>query len=420
MKRNSTLRMVSAALLITTGSVLLPGIQAAGKYQTLHKLFAYSGGVYSSAGLTFDAAGNLYGTTQQGGNISLCGGGGCGTVFMLAPDGNGKWVYHVLYSFTGFPDGQDPVAGLIVDKNGTLYGTTSQGGGSSYCPNGCGTVFALMRNHGKWTEQVVYTFNGKDGASPVASLIHDARGNLYGTTSGLGTSRLSGTVFELMPESGGTWKEKTLHKFTGGIDGGEVLASLIFDSAGNLFGTTAIGGAHREGTVFELMPESDGSWKEKVLYSFTGSSDGGGPSASLVFDSTGNLYGTAGGGTSQAGVVFRLTPKAGGSWQENVLHQFTGNADGAYPSNLIFDTIGNLYSTTLYGGDNKCDRGCGVVFRLEPGSKGSWHETVLHSFSDSPGANSFAGVIFDAVGNLYGTTYGDGYQTRGSVFNLTP
>jgi uncharacterized repeat protein (TIGR03803 family) len=190
-----------------------------------------------------------------------------------------------------------------------------------------------------------------------------------------------------------------------------------------LYGTTAIGGAYSQGTVFELMPQSGRTWKEKVLYSFTGGSDGGGPSAGVIFDSAGDLYGTAaGGGAYTHGVVFQLIPRSDGSWKENVIHPFTGGWDGNDPSsNLIFDTIGNLYSTTPYGGVyGECGYGCGVVFRLEPSSNGGWHETVLHSFDDHPGANSFAGVILDAAGNLYGTTLGDGYITRGSVFRLTP
>ena len=267
-------------------------------------------------------------------------------------------------------------------------------------------------------EQVLYSFGNADGAQPDAGLIFDGAGNLYGTTYA-GYVPSEGTVFELTPATGGGWTEKVLHDFNNdGTDGTYPVAGLIFDGAGNLYGTTAFGGTYDLGTVFELTPAVGGGWAEKVLHSFGGSgSDGIEPQSSLLIDGAGNLYGTCGGGTYHKGMVFELTPSAGGNWTENVLHEFTGT-DGAGPlASLIFDAAGNLYSTTAAGGTyNK-----GTVFELTPAAGGIWTEQVLYSFGNgTDGVNPYAGLIFDAVGNLYGTTYLGGTYNQGTVFELTP
>ena len=201
---------------------------------------------------------------------------------------------------------------------------------------------------------------------------------------------------------------------------------MIFDAAGNLYGTTESGGAYDFGTVFELTPKADGSWKEKVLHDFTGGKDEGSP-GSLIFDAAGSLYGTTyAGGFHSWGTVFELSPKPNGSWTQRVLHRFTGGQDGAYPFGLIFDQAGSLYGTTLWGGDpNYCTNnpplGCGVVFKLVPKSNGGWNETVLRYFFDHPGAHPLSELILDATGNLYGTTSGDDSGKRnGTVFEVTP
>ena len=223
-------------------------------------------------------------------------------------------------------------------------------------------------------EKVLGSFNGSNGARPYAGLIFDASGNLYGTTN-LGGTYNAGTVFQVSPRTGGGWKETVLRSFNG-ADGENPFASLIFDAAGDLYGTTGAGGADNAGTVFELMPNAGRGWKEKVVFSFT-VTDGNGPYASLIFDPAGNLYGTTvGGGAKGYGTVFELTPNAGGGWKEKVLRSFDG-ADGENPfASLIFDAAGSLYGTTETGG---ADRG-GVVFELTP-SAGSWTETVLYDFS---------------------------------------
>ena len=254
-------------------------------------------GLSPVAGLVFDASGNLYGTTALGGSSNL------GTLFKLTLN-NGKWIYKVLHSFSGKDDVNQPQAALIFDTAGNLYGTTY------------GTVFELIPSGGKWTEKVLHHFkhNGYDGYASVASLIFDTSGNLYGTT-GLGGTDSScddfvgcGTVFELTPNNG-KWTEKLLHSFHGKGDGALPRAGLIFDAAGNLYGTTGGGGYSNDGygVVFELTP-NDGKWTETVLYTFSGRDDGSTPAAGLIFDKAGNLYGTTEDGGGGSGTVFEVTP----------------------------------------------------------------------------------------------------------------
>ncbi len=319
-----------------------------------------------------------------------------------------------LYAFRGGADGWQPTAGLILDASGNLYGTTSGGGA-----NLNGTVFELRHKAGGgWTEKVLHTFNGKDGNAPYAGLIFDSSGNLYGTTT-VGGAYGDGTVFELMPKAGGGWTEKVLHDFNG-KDGYFPRGGLIFDDSGNLYGTTNIGGVYGVGTVFELMPKTGGGWTETVLHDFNNNGiDGEGPDAGLIFDGSGNLYGTTTvGGANLNGTVFELTPKTRAGWTETVLYNFNG-ADGSQPvAGLIFDNIGNLYGTTSVGGANLN----GMVFELTPNTGGGWTETVLHNFNfnGTDGAGPQAGLIFDASSNLYGTTALGGVYGDGTVYELTP
>jgi uncharacterized repeat protein (TIGR03803 family) len=414
----------SAALLIVIAILMLaPGVWAASKYKTLYKFRGHKDGGAPYAGLVFDTAGNLYGTTIEGGNPGgQCGASGCGVVFKLTPNpnGNDRWKEMALYRFgIGNRDGHIPLAGLIFDTAGNLYGTTSRGGSHRASH---GTVFKLTPNpDGSWTESVLYRFtDGKDGdgAVPVASLIFDTAGNLYGTTSGGGTHQ-QGTVFKLAPNPDGSWTESVLYRFTGGKDGdGSVpVASLIFDTAGNLYGTTSGGGTNQQGTVFQLMPNLDGSWTENVLYRFTGGKDGGYPYAGLIFDQAGNLYGTTlGGGRNGRGVVFKLTPNPDGSWTESTLHGFPGYGGSPY-AGLIFDQAGNLYGTAFYSNYAYDD---GMVFKLTPNPDGSWEYSILREFRSHSGANPHAGLTFDQAGNLYGTTPNGSPYGYGVVFKLTP
>ena len=346
----------------------------------------------------------------------------------IAPPAHAQYAESVPYTFSGNSDGASPASALISDSHGNLYGTAVYGGNTSgsNCPGqdpptGCGVVFELTPpsgGTGPWTETVLYTFQGgSDGAYPQSSLIFDSRGNLFGTTSNGG--KLSGScsglggcgvVFELSPPSGGKapWTETVLYTFQGGNDGAFPYASLIFDSNGNLYGTTSGGGTGLDGTVFELSPPSGSpsTWTETALYSFTGSSDGGSPLAGVIFDSSGNLYGTTYSGAHGLGVVFELSPPSGGSgsWSEDVLFVFTGHGDGGLPfAGLTFDSKGNLYGTTAIGGLTsgatcKKSGGCGVVFELSPPGVGSddWTETPIYTFTASTdGGYPYAGVIFD-------------------------
>jgi uncharacterized repeat protein (TIGR03803 family) len=418
----------AALMIVIVILMLVPGAGAASKYKVLHK-FALNGkdGKLPLAGLILDVAGNLYGTTYIGGAY------GYGVVFRLSPNGDGSWAESVVHSFTAGADGGFPWAGLVFDQAGNLYGTTG-GGGNSSCSfdHGCGVVFELAPNaDGSWTESVLYTFTGgSDGEYPRVGLIFDQAGNLYSTTADGGAYGY-GVVFMLAPNADGCWTESVLHSFTGGSDGKYPGAGLIFDAAGNLYGTTQSGGnlsycgGQGCGVVFRLTPNSDGSWKEKVLHQFTGGKSGSGPSG-LILDAAGNLYSTAGGGAYGAGVAFRLAPNSNGGWKEKVLHQFTGGKDGNGPSGLTLDPSGNLYGTTHSGGNSVCyfGSGCGVVFMLTADSNGGWHEKPLHAFKNNPGAFPDAGVILDGAGNLYGTTSnyasGECEGACGSVFEVTP
>jgi len=234
-------------------------------------------------------------------------------VFQVDAHGNET----ILHTFTGSPDGAYPFLGaLILDQAGNLYGTTADGGHSGCVGSGCGIVFKLSPGADGWTETILYTFTGgADGGNPYAGVLFDPQGNLYGTTFAGGSSN-AGTAFELSPGSDGTWTEHVLHSFTGVPDGALPAAPLIWDAHGNMYSTTEGGGQNRWGTVYEMSPNGSGGWTENVVWNFTGMSDGGISSAGLAIDAQGNLYGTTltGGLVNNqtcgggCGVVFKLTP----------------------------------------------------------------------------------------------------------------
>ncbi len=319
-----------------------------------------------------------------------------------------------LYSFAGGADGGNPLSSLVMDVAGNLYGTTFVAG--AY---GAGSVFELSPNGtGGWKETVLYSFTGgADGANPYyADVIFDEAGNLYGTTVEGGANNL-GVVFELTPTSSG-WTETVLCSFAGGTDGNNPYSGLVFDREGNLYGTTYGGGAYGAGTVFQLKHGSNGQWKENVIHTFD-LTTGNAPIGGLVFDCNGNLFGTTqGGGAYKAGVVFELHNSGKDTWTPKVIHNFTGGKDGGapYAERLIFDKEGRLYGTTLAGGVNNA----GVVFRLFQSTTG-WKEQVLYEFNLAVESTPYSGVILDAKGNLYGTcANGNMTTTVGSVFKLTP
>jgi uncharacterized repeat protein (TIGR03803 family) len=286
--------------------------------------------------------------------------------------------------------------------------------------------------------KIIYTFTGgSDGGVPFSDLTVDAAGNLYGTTSGGGTGD-GGTVFELQRTKDG-WKEEVLYNF-GSVqgDGGYPQGGVIFDKAGDLYGTTAGGGSgNNTGTVFKLSRSSNGHWTEKILYSFTGENgDGQNPQTDLTFDAHGNLFGTAPAGGDRShetctgyfrtgcGVVFELTPHPDGSWTEATIYAFTGVPDGATPSSpVVLDALGNVYGLTEAGGSEVCLfallPGCGVAYELTPGSGGTWTESIAYEFKRGGGfaVNPSGGLIFDNAGNLLGTTLKGG-NGLGAVFEL--
>jgi hypothetical protein len=403
---------LSFGVIVVLGLTATAGASA--REKVLYHFTGGADGAYPSSGLTMDAAGNFYGVTSQGGNLSDCTGDvpGCGVVFELTQS-NGKWQESVLYAFQGGTDGWNPSGNLLLDSAGNLYGTTLYGGTGTTCgTSGCGTVFELSPNgDGSWTETVIHNFQyGSDGAFP-AGLTADASGNLYGvTTSG------NGTVYELSPLQGGTWKE-TLLCSTDGANPGLALAGK------NNFYFTAVED-YDNGHVFEVKRIGK-LWHETDIYDFQGGGNGGGPKAGVVVDKDGNLYGTASDGGNDFGIAFELKRSAG-QWKESMLYNFCSRnncADGANPqAPLVFDQAGNLYGTTTSGGTTGCypELGCGVVFKLSH-NKGGWSEAVLHKFrGGSDGSTPTAGLILDASGDLYGTTASDVYEGFGTVFEVTP
>lgn len=325
--------------------------------------------------------------------------------------------YKVIVPFSG-SNGLEPVAGLIFDASGNAYGTT-QGGG----PNGKGEVYQLSPTSGF---HIIYAFHGKDGYGPMGNLTMDSQGDLYGTTYAGGSYKncygACGTIFKLAPPVGnGNWTETVLYSFTGGGDGQAPVGGVILDQAGNLYGTTQLGGTFGQGVVFQLTPSPTG-WTESAIYSFTGGNDGNQPLCSLVSDSTGNLFGTTshGGQGGVAGSIFELTSQGSGLWTFSVIHEFALNGeDGSSPTaGLIFDDIGNLYGTTAVGGSNRCggSGGCGTVFELAQDS-GAWEETILHSFDGSDGYEPVASLVLDSEGDIYGTTF-FASQGAGNIFEL--
>jgi uncharacterized repeat protein (TIGR03803 family) len=413
--------------LLAMGIALLPlMITRPAAAQTYSELHTFGGlteadGADPSAGLIADSAGNFYGTTQDGGILQDGDPFGDGIVYELMADGTEK----VLHLFTGAPDGAHPFGGLIRDAAGNLYGTTAFGGGPNHCNGyvGCGVIFQLSP---QGTETILYAFSGQgDGGVPVASLIRDAAGNLYGTTTQGGKTGRSclqagcGVVFKLNPAGQLT----VLHTFTGPPDGSTPRATLALDRAGNLYGTTEVGGTgcpnYGCGTVFKLDPNGH----ETVLYSFTGATDGASPQAGVVPDPAGNLYGTttngganltcALGNTTGCGVVFKLDPAG----NQTVLYTFPGGAAGAIPfAGLVRDPKGNLYGTAAAAGSFSgfYENGCGVVFKLSPTA----FETVLHSFQLTDGCGPI-GSLLSYKGSLYGTA-GGGSSGVGIVFKLVP
>jgi len=326
---------------------------------------------------------------------------------------SGAWAATgtVLHTFTGGSDGDSPQGALVSDPAGNLYGTTSDGGTS-----GRGTVYMLTRGGAAWTERVIHSFKPGEGDRAMGPLAIDSQGNLYGTTY-QGGAYGHGAVYELSPGPDGAWTHHLLYSFTGGDDGGLPTEGPVLRD-GALYGTTFSGGRYGQGIVFELT-ENGGVWTENVLHEFI--SDGvygrhASARGSLTFDQSGNLYGVAGGGSYNAGVVYELSPN-GDTWTETLPHTFTGGVDGADPlGGLFIHASGGIYGTTSTGGS----AGEGTVYQLTR-SGSAWTKSTVYDFpGGASGRDPFAGVIGDVKGNLYGTTTGGVQGGGGVVFQLTP
>ena len=401
---SQTKRRIALCFCFTLSLALLYNVAQAQTHTitVLHNFTGGNDGAAPDAGLTMDRAGNFYGTTVAGGPSNL------GGVFRLSHAGSG-WILMPLYSFRNAADGATPFSGVIFGPDGSLYGTTYEGG-----QYGQGTVYRLRPSPVPchtvicpWEETVLYSFTGgDDGGNPAyGNLIFDGAGNIYGTTERGGSHLGAGVVFELTPSNGG-WTESVLWSFLQG-SGFNPASGLIFDNSGNLYGTTELGGGSA-GVVYELSPTGSG-WHYSVLASihFTESITCGG----VVMDGQGNLFGTSSCGAA-AGGIFELTPSAGG-WTYNVLRSYSGDVAGPFDTPTL-DAAGSVYGTSngtgLYN--------LGEVFKLTP-SNGGWIYSSV-SFDGSNGERPVGSVILDAAGNIYGTTSGGGVNGHGTVWMIAP
>jgi len=410
-------------LAITLALLLL--LMASLHAQTLTVLHTFTGGrdgARPQAGLTMDAGGNLYGTTQYGGTTNN------GAVFKLKRSGSG-WILSPLYNFAGGLDGARPMARVVFGPNGTLYGTTEFGGTTNDCNGGCGTVFNLQPPPTActaalcpWIETIVQRFTYL--AFPESDITIDSAGNLYGTTyaggylapgGGNGCYPDCGAVYELSP-SNGSWTLAVLYSFRGAeySDGMNPVGGVTFDNTGNLYGATNMGGSCNFGIVYRLAPNGS-NWNESILQQLCPQAPS--PTSSLTFDGSSTFYGSGEGNTPYGAMppqIFSLT-QSGGGWVFTTIYTFNQNGGGPGRA-LLLDSAGNLYGTTVSGGSHNC----GVIFKLSP-SAGNWTYTDLYDFTGaSDGCSPATSLIMDAVGNLYGTTSSGGGDFDGTVFKFTP
>ena len=389
----------------------------AGGYKVIYSFTGSPDGSVPLSDLTFDAEGNLYGTTSAGGAY------GYGTVFELKYAGD-SWQEEVLYSFTGNSDGAYSNSGVILDNAGSLYGFTA----GHYDTGPKANVFKLTPGSGGWTESVIYSFDawgGLDWPDFQSDLIIDAHGDLFGTlwyTYG-GSCGYDGCVFKLIPQPDGKWRQETLYNFAGRPDGSHPYSSPVLDSSGNLYGTTMAGGSGTChpfypggcGIAYELTHGSDGKWTENILYNFV---RGGGnavtPFAAFALMNDGHILATSADGGDGLGTVFELKKSKKG-WEQDVLHRFYGGQDGDGPIGRLINLSGALFGVTGY-----------TVFELDASKTNGWKEKILHTFAGgvSDGDLPAAGLVADSHGRLYGTTlYGGsgqcGYGSCGLVYEIT-
>ncbi len=424
-------------ILMVAATLLVAATAQAQTFTVLHAFTSGADGASLFSGVSIDRLGAVYGVTYAGGyRGGVCAypyaSAGCGVVFRLVHRGSG-WTFTPLYSFTGPPDGAY-AAGVVVGPDGSLYGTTFGGGidGQRNClsgTNGCGTVFNLKPPPNPcitvlcpWNETQLYRFTGLngDGGSPYnGDLVFDSAGSIYGTTE-MGGAHQAGSAYKLTP-SQGSWTESVLYSYNlSGGGWGYPQSGLIFDHAGNLYGTVIQGGG-----VYQLTHSQSG-WTGTLIAPFNTCDDGCGTEGGVITDAAGNLYGTTTSyGPNGGGTAYELLASQG--WSLNLVYAFSGNSQlgGVGPAaKLTMDAAGNLYGTTQGEGF-----GYGTVFKLTP-SGGDWIYTNLHSFTGgTDGAFPYSPVTLDSNGNIYGTTFagGDlsecqGFASRGCgvVWEITP
>jgi uncharacterized repeat protein (TIGR03803 family) len=397
----------------------------ADKLTVLHAFNGTAGGTNPTT-LVMDSSGNLYGVLTGGGNSACLQLRGCGAIFELTKNPDGSWTKTVIYRFKGRADGASPT-GIIMDASGNIFGI-AQAGGNTACFEGCGVIFKLTQSGGVWTETPIFTFlgdlNNLNGHNPIGNLVMDSAGNLYG---GAG-SDFFGEIFEVSPQSDGTWTGTIIYRFKTLQEGEIPIGPFVFDGTGNLYGVTKSGGEICCGTVFELSPASGGSWTLTKLQDFGSIPDGSQPAGGLIIDGGGNLYGTtAYGGLHPkpgAGTIFELS-RSSGTWTKTILVDFSGGNGRSPSGTLLMDASGDLYGTTEFGGLGFA----GTAFKASPGSGAGWNLSVLYFFKNARDGGSPEGnLVMDASGNLYGAGFTGGGPTgsgkhntgNGVVFQLTP
>jgi uncharacterized repeat protein (TIGR03803 family) len=395
--------------------MLSASLSLAQTYSVIHSFTGGQDGGSPSTGLTIDSAGRLYGTTLTGGAA------GFGTVFYLASTPSGSSV-STLHNFANGSDGAGPMARLVVGPDGSLYGSTSAGGGGSCLLvnnyHGCGTIFKLSAPRGpgaglNWISTTLFRFSETNGSYPQGDLLFDASGNIYGTAVNGGTYGW-GLIYKLSPTQGG-WAQSILYQPRNNGDGQFPMGGLVFDNAGNLYGVFDGGGPHGYGAVYELARSGSG-WEESTVHGFSfQGQDGAVPQGGLIKDSAGNLYGATVHAPGAGGTAFQLTP-SGGSWNYDILYTFTGGINFGPADKLVRDAQGNLYGTTLADGAH----GYGSVFKLTRTS-GGWSYRSLHDFTGGrDGGFPQCVLTFDARGNIYGTASRGGDYSNGVIFKVTP
>lgn len=409
-------KAMAPALLISL-VLLFTQTARAQSFAVIHSFTGQQDGAYPFTGLTVDAGDNLYGTTFGGGS------GGYGTVFLLDADGSG-WLLSTLYSFSNGSDGAGPIARMVFGPDGALYGSTSAGGGgpclTSNNYRGCGTIFKLSpppRSPASviysWGSTILFRFNGTDGSYPQGDLTFDASGTMYGTAVNGGTPGW-GLVYSLTP-SHGTWTENILYQAQNNGDGQYPWGGVVFDAAGDIYGILEAGGQSGFGAIYKLSRSGSG-WQETTLHSFTYQGNNGAyPQSGLIKDASGNMYGATAHLPGAGGSAYELTP-SGGDWNYNFLDSFSGGINLGPYDKLVMDAAGNLYGTTYADGQY----GYGSVFKLTR-SGGGWSYHSLHDFTGGrDGANPICALVFDSVGNIYGTAAAGGDYNSGVVFKVTP